>query len=67
MSMFFSRICDGKGNLLISTKDFALAKDAFYNAYNPMNGPCQFFVGGYMDDLAPFLPMEYPSIPKHSD
>lgn len=67
MSMFFFRIYDGKGNLLISTKDFALAKDVFYSAYNPMDGPYQFFVGGYMDDLAPFLPVEYPSIPKHLD
>jgi len=55
MSMFYYRIYDGTGKLLISTRDFAFARDYFYNVYNPMHGPYQFFVGGFMDDLAPFL------------
>ncbi len=63
MSMFY-RIYDGTGKLLISTRNFAFARDYFYNVYNSMRGPYQFFVGGYMDDLKPFLPFEYPSIPK---
>ncbi len=54
MSMFY-RIYDGTGKLLISTRNFAFARDYFYNVYNPMCGPYQFFVGGFMDDLKPFL------------
>jgi len=64
MSVFYYRIYDGTGNLLVSTKDFAFAKDVFYNTYNPLKGPYQFFAGGFMDDLAPFLSFEYPSISK---
>jgi len=49
---------------LISTKNLEFARDFFLNAYDPSKGPYRFFVGGYMDDLKPFLPFEYPGIPK---
>jgi len=60
MSMFYYRIYDSRGRLLVSTRDFAFAREFFYKEYNPMCGPYQFFVGGFMDDLAPFLSFEYP-------
>lgn len=67
VSLFYYRIYDGTGNLLVSTKDFAFARDVFYNMYGPLQGPYQFFVGGYMDDLASFLPIEYPGSSKWLD
>ncbi len=63
MGVLYYRIYDG-AKLMISTKNFEFARDFFLDAYDPSKGPYRFFVGGYMDDLRPFLPFEYPSIPK---
>jgi len=64
MSVFYYRIYDGVGNLLVSTKDFSFARDVFHKTYDPLKGPYQFFVGGFIDDLASFLSFGYPGTSK---
>lgn len=66
MSKLYFRVYDGTNQLLVSTRSLGLAKDILYSA-NPLKGPYHFFVGGFAEDLTPFLSDEYPSIPKGSD
>lgn len=46
--MFYYRVYDGSGQLLVSTQNCALAKDVLRNT-DPLNGPYHFFVGGILE------------------
>ena len=46
--MFYYRVYDGSGQLLVSTRNCALAKDVLRNT-DPLNGPYHFFVGGILE------------------
>lgn len=49
--MFYYRVYDGSGQLLVSTRNCDLAKDVLRNS-DPLKGPYHFFVGGILDASA---------------
>lgn len=59
MSKLYYRVYDGTNRLLVSTTSLCLAK-AVLSSSDPVMGPYLFFVGGYAEDIAPFLPSECP-------
>lgn len=59
MSKLYFRVYDGTNRLSVSTQSLSLAKSVLYGA-DPLKGPYHFFVGGFVEDLAPLLPLECP-------
>lgn len=58
--MLYYRVYDGANHLLVSTKDFNLARQVLSHA-DCAAGPYQFYVGGYLDGVA-FFPNEADSM-----
>ena len=54
---FYYRVYDGTNQLLVSTRSVAFAKAVLCSA-NPSKGPHFIFVGGYAEDVVPFLPAD---------
>lgn len=54
MSKIYYRVFNGTNQLLVSTQSLSLAKAVLTSA-DPARGPYLFFVGGYAEDVTPFL------------